>query len=757
MNEISKSYTVDGKEIKLSTGKLARLANGSVLLEMGGTSVLATVAVDKKDSSQDFFPLSVEYIERMYARGAISGSKFLKREGYPSEDAIIKARQVDHSIRSLFPKGFKKAVGVVLTVMSYDGVNDPETLAVYGASISLMLAGLPYHGPSAGAVTGITEEGEIVINPEAKGREELKAELFISGVNDRFLNIEGWAKEVPEDLMDKALNKAMDYIKELNKTQTDFVNEVFEKQGKPTFDYKIDESVNIELPAPEELINKIKELKYDAIKESIFQPEKADRNVYLDIIKSELEEPLKDAEGNSPDTMDVTNAIEYIAKKILRSHILKDDVRRLERGLLEIRPLFAEVDILPTVHGSALFTRGLTQSLSIVTLASQGMAQLQDNMEGEDTKSFMHHYNMPPFSTGEAGRYSYKPGRREIGHGAIGENALKNMVPSQEVFPYTIRVVSEILSSNGSTSMAATCASSMALMAAGVPMKEQVAGIGVGLITEDGDESKYKLILDIEGVEDFYGDMDFKVTGTKNGITAIQYENKLRGVPAKIIREAFQIAKDGRLQVLEVMNAAIATPRTELAPTAPVVGTLNINKERIGELIGPGGKNIKELVQRGKDKFDGKIVDINIDDTGRVAVTASNKDQLDFVTGIIHNMFEEAEVGKVYTAIVDKIMPYGVFVNVSQSITGLCHVSEISEKRNIDLNEVFNDGDSIQVKVIKNEEGRLSFSMKDVEQTEELKQRIANAPQAAPQQDMGRRPEGRFNNRDRGDRKFDRR
>lgn len=756
MTEVSKTYTIGGKEIKLSTGKLAKLSNGAVLLQLGGTAVLATVAVDKKESTQDFFPLSVEYIERMYARGAISGSKFLKREGYPSEEAIIKARQVDHSIRSLFPKGFKKAVGVVLTVMAYDEVNDPETLAVFGASIALMLAGLPYHGPSAGAVTSITKDGEIITNPEVKGREEMLAELFISGVDDRFLNIEGWAKEVPEDLMDKALDKSMESIKEMNQIQRDFVEAVFKENGKPTFDYKIDESVNIELPAPEELINKIKELKYDAIKESIFQPEKADRNVYLDIIKSELEEPLKDAEGNSPETMDVTNAIEYIAKKILREHILKDGVRRLDRGLLEIRPLAAEVDVLPTVHGSALFNRGLSQSLSIVTLGSQGMAQVIDDMEGDHEKTFMHHYNMPPFSTGEAGRYSYKPGRREVGHGAIGENALKNMVPSQEDFPYTIRVVSEILNSNGSTSMAATCASSMALMAAGVPMKEQVAGIGVGLITEDGNEDVYKLILDIEGVEDFYGDMDFKVTGTKNGITAIQYENKLRGVPSKIIKEAFRIAQTGRMSVLEVMNAAISAPRTELAPTAPVVGTLNINKERIGELIGPGGKNIKELVQRGKDKFDGKMVDINIDDTGKVAVTASNKDQLDFVKGIIHNMFEEAEVGKEYTAVVDKIMPYGVFVNVSQSITGLCHVSEISERRGIDLNAVFKEGDSIQVKVLKIEDGRLSFSMKDINQPEELKEKIANAP-IAPMQEQGRRPEGRFNDRGRGERRFDRR
>ncbi|MEP7104127.1 MAG: polyribonucleotide nucleotidyltransferase [Candidatus Dojkabacteria bacterium] len=756
MSEVSKAFNIAGKEIKLSTGKLAKLAAGSVLLEMGGTTVLATVTVDRYDSSQDFFPLSVEYIEKMYARGAISGSKFQKREGYPSDEAIIKARQVDHSIRSLFPKGFKKAVGVVLTVLSYDEDNDPETLAIFGASTALMLTGLPYHGPSSSAVTAITEDGEIITNPDVKDREEFKAELLISGVDDKFLNIEGWAKEVDEDLMDKALDKAMDMIKEMNKAQTEFVAEVFAKNGKPEINFHIDESVNIELPAPEELINKIKELKYDAIKESIFQPEKADRNVYIDKIKEELAGNLKNAAGEEPNSMDVSNAIEYVAKKILRESILKEDVRRLGRGLREIRPLAAEIDILPTVHGSALFNRGLTQSLSIVTLASQGMELLSDAMEGEGSKRFMHHYNMPPFASGEAGRYSYKPGRREIGHGAIGENALRNMIPSQEEFPYTIRVVSEILNSNGSTSMAATCASSMALMASGVPLKEAVAGIGVGLITEDHNEENYKLLLDIEGVEDFYGDMDFKVTGTKNGITAIQYENKLRGVSPKIIKEAFRLAKDGRLQVLEVMNKAISAPKSELSPNAPIVGTLNIRQDRIGELIGPGGKNIKELVQRGKDEFDGKVVDVNIDDTGKVTVTAANREQLDFVKGIIENMFEEPVVGKEYLGIVDKIMPYGIFVNVSQSITGLCHVSEISEIRNIDLNAVFNEGDSVKVKVQKIEDGRLNFTMKESEQSPELKEKIAKAPQAAPQMDGGRRPDGRFNgNRD--NRRFERR
>jgi len=352
---------------------------------------------------------------------------------------------------------------------------------------------------------------------------------------------------------------------------------------------------------------------------------------------------------------------------------------------------------------------------------------------------------MPPFSIGEAGRYSYKPGRREIGHGAIGENALKNMVPSQEDFPYTIRVVSEVLTSNGSTSMAATCASSMALMAAGVPMKEQVAGIGVGLVTNDKDEDDYRLLLDIEGIEDFYGDMDFKVTGTKNGITAIQYENKLRGVKIEVLKKTLRLAQKGRMQVLEVMNAAIPEPRKELAPTAPMVESIMIKQDAIGLLIGPGGKNIKELVLR-SGEHGASPADINIDDTGKVVITASNRAQLDFVKNYISDMMGEAEIGKIYEGIVDRIMPYGAFVDVNANISGLLHVSEIFEKQgNFDVSKVFQDGERVKVKVVRIEDGKTSFSIKGVEQDSDLQDRVANAPIAerifdnrAPSRDGGR-------------------
>lgn len=754
--EFSKTYKLGNNEIEVTTGKIANQARGSVLLKMGGTALLAAVTMDKKNAEADFFPLSVEYIEKMYARGAISGSRFQKREGLPSEEAIIKARQVDHSIRSLFPKSFKRATSLVLTVLSYDQENDPEVLAVFGASLALSLTGAPFMGPCSGVVACFSNEGKVVLNPRVEEREGHRAEFLITGVDDRALSIEGWGKELTEDEVDMVLDESMALVKEMNAAQSEFITE-YKNAGGEINIIETEEGFS-DLPAPEELISKIKETKYDAIKESLFQPEKADRNVYIDKIKTELAAEHITPEGNITE-MDISNAIEYIARRIIRDSILNEDKRRLGRGLNEIRPLSAAIDILPTVHGSAIFNRGLTQSLSIATLGPIGNAQMVDAMEGESTKRFMHHYNMPPYASGEAGRFPYHPGRREVGHGAIGENALKNMVPSEEEFPYTIRVVSEIMSSNGSTSMAATCASSMALMVAGVPLKKAVAGIGVGLITQDNNDDVYKLLLDIEGIEDFYGDMDFKVTGTDEGITAIQYENKLRGVKISVLKEAFRLAKEGRMQVLEVMNAAISEPRKNLPENAPIVEKITIDKEKIGELIGPGGKNIKELVAKASEM--GKNpVDINIDDNGIVTISASNAEQLDFVKETIKSNFTEAEIGAEYIGKVDKIMPYGVFIDVSSSISGLLHVSEIwAERVNADLEKIFEEGQSVKVKVIGKDNGKTSFSIKGVEQEESLQQKLNN-PQDYPAPEYKREDRrddrGGYNRRD-GERRFNNR
>ena len=709
------TFTIAGKEVEVSTGDLAFLSPGSILIKAGGTSLLANVTVDKKDTEQDFFPLGVEYIEKMYARGAMSGSKFKKREGLPSDEAIIKAREVDHSIRSLFPKSFRRPVLVVLTVLSYDGINDPQSLTVLGASLALLQSGVPFEGPCASVVSVIDSEGNIIINPPAEDREKYEAEWILSAVDGKVLSLEGWGKETSNELMDKVLDISLEEIKKINEQQIAFINKV----GKSL---DIDASNYSNLPSPLEVINFVKEHKLSEVKNFMFG-DKTERNENIDHVKTEIKEIVENSikegtisEENSKlfTSHNINEAVDYIARAVLREAILNENKRVSGRGLTEIRELKASVDILPTVHGSALFSRGETQSLSITTLAPKSFALIIDDMEGEESRHFMHHYNFPPFSTGEADRYKYHPGRREIGHGAIGENALKHIIASIDEFPYTIRAVSEILSSNGSTSMAATCASSMALMASGVPMKSAVAGIGVGLITEDENEDNYKLLLDIEGIEDFYGDMDFKVCGTKDGITAIQYENKLQGVKPNVLKEAFRLAEKGRFQVLEVMNSAISESRSTLPSNAPVVDTLKIEKEEIGELIGPGGKNIKALTEKACEY--GETPDIAIDQDGTVTISGSNSKQLEFIKKQINFMFLKPIVGSIYEGEIDGVTDFGAFVNISPKITGLIHKSNMADKFVSKPEELVKKGQKVKVKLISIEKGKQGFSMKGIDQ-----------------------------------------
>lgn len=703
MSEKTQTITLADGNISLSTGKMAKLSKGAVLLQKGGTVLLATADVDTRDTELDYFPLGVEYIERMYAGGTISGSRFLKREGYPSEDAIIKARQVDHTIRPLFPKGFKKAVSVVLTVLAYDGVNDPEAMTVLGASCALMISGIPFHGPAASVMIGVDENSQLVINPASDKQEDLKGLFAVSGNEGKVLNIEGVGKEISEETMDEILDLALGRITELCNAQKEYAQGI----ARPAIAYS-------ESSVDETLVEKILATYAGEMETALYDADKEKRDANVAVLQSKVVEALA-TEGSGIEVGKVKEAFDYASKKIMRKNILNSDRRFSGRKLDEIRELSAETDILPTVHGSALFSRGITQSLSIVTLGSTRMVQHLDGMEGEETKRFMHHYNMPSYTTGEAGRYNYRPGRREIGHGTIGENALKNMIPSEDEFPYTIRVVSEIMTSNGSTSMAATCASSMALMAAGVPMKAPVAGIGVGLVTADDDQKNYKLLLDIEGVEDFFGDMDFKVTGTNEGITAIQFETKLKGVEPSILKEAFRLSKSGRAQVLSVMNTVINTSRTELAPTAPRVEVIKINPEKIGELIGPGGKNIKAIIEEGNNMGSGNL-EIDINDDGRVTITAVDQAQRDFAVAKIKGATQEPEIGKIYDGVIDKVVEFGAFVNIAPGLTGLIHVSEMSDSFVKDPNEVVKSGDRVKVKLIKMERGKQSYSMKGIPQ-----------------------------------------
>lgn len=692
--------------ITLETGVWAPLAAGAVKVTQGGTTLFAAVTIEDTESEQDFFPLSIEYVERLYAGGIISSSKFLKREGSPNDSSVTKARQVDHSIRPLFPKGFRKPVLIVLTVMSFDGEHNPESLAVLGASAAVMLAGIPFAGPASSVVVAVDQKGEMLVNPSLKhGEEHAQAEFVLSGITGKLLNFEGWGKEVSEETMDKVLDTALDRIKILNDAQLAFVKGI----AKPQMSYS-------ELPVKQEVLDYIEANHKEDIKKAIymFDREENGRQIALASVRKLVAEKLITPEADVTD-FDVEMAVDYVGKKIMRAGVLSEEKRLSGRKLDEIRPITASVDVLPTVHGSAMFTRGLTQSVSIVTLGPAKLNQIMEGMGGETEKGFMHHYNMPSFASGEAKKFQYRPGRREIGHGAIGENALRYIVPSQEEFPYTVRVVSEIISSNGSTSMAATCASSMALMAAGVPLKAAVAGVGVGLITDDQNPDNYKLLLDIEGVEDFWGDMDFKVTGTSTGITAIQFETKLKGVSPDILKKAFRLSKTGRAHVLGEMAKAIQAARPEVAPNAPRVEVVMVPVDMIGEIIGPSGKNIKALTEAAEKLAPDFKLDIEIEQDGRVLISSANKAQRDFVVNQLQANTMEPEIGKVYTGIIDKVMPYGAFVDISARISGLIHVSELADGFVKDPGDVVSEGQEVKVKLIKIENGKQSFSIKQAE------------------------------------------
>lgn len=690
-----KKIQLNNEEMIFKFGKLAPRAEAAVTAQIGETVVLTTVSMNSEDSTLDYFPLTIEYIEKYYAGGLISSSRFQKREGRPSDSAVLKARQIDHSIRSLFPKSFKKEVNLIVTVLAYDGVHDPEILAVNSASLALMLSSIPFFGPSASVRMGVKDE-QLLVNPSNEVEETLDACFMVSVREDRVLNIEGWGAEVQEELMGKLLDEAVKACQPVLQGQIEFSKEA----GKKKFEFA-------DLPAPEELIAKVKESYTDKITEALF--DRDNRQKIMKSIKAELQTSDEELTASDIDT-----AVEYVGRKIMRTNVIKDEKRTSGRKLNEIRELEIDIDVLPRVHGSALFRRGKTQALTITTLGSTRMVQTLESYQGESTKSFMHFYNGPAYSLGEAGRFSYYPGRREVGHGNITENAMKKLLPSIEEFPYTIRVVSEILSQQGSSSMAAACGTTLSLMSAGVPLKAPVAGISVGLVTEDGDLKNYKLLTDIEDVEDYYGDMDFKVTGTTRGITAIQLDNKLMGVPVEILKAAIAQSREARLFILEEMGKIIPAPKAELSKYAPRVKVLKINPERIGAIIGPGGKNIKSIIERSGGAGS---VDIDIQDDGTISITAATVEASDVAVGIIEGMTEEAQIDKVYTGQVDKIMAYGAFVDVSENISGLLHVSEMSENFVKDPYAIVKEGQIVKVKVTKIDgEGRISFTMKGVPQ-----------------------------------------
>ncbi len=683
-----------GRKLVVETGKMAQLTNGHALVRYGDTVVMVNVTASKKPrEGVDFFPLSVDYEEKLYSVGKIPGS-FQKREGKPSDKAILVSRVIDRPIRPLFPKDLRNDVSVVATVLSVDQDNSPEVAAMIGSSIAISISDIPFNGPTGSVAVGYVDN-EIVINPTEAQREKSRLTLTVAGTKDKICMIEAGADQIPEDIMVEAIAKAHEEIKKI----VAFIEGIQKEIGKPKFEYQKCE-VN------KEIMHDIEEYLGSRLKETIITTAKQERESGMDAIKDELIEHF--AEKYPDSNLAISDALYYLQKKTVRKMILEEHVRPDGRALDQIRPLSAEIDLLPRVHGSALFSRGQTQVLSVVTLGQGKEEQLLDGIDTEESKRYIHHYNFPPYSVGEA-KAPRSPGRREIGHGALAERALAPVIPSQDEFPYTIRVVSEVLSSNGSTSQGSVCGSTLSLMAAGVPIKEPVAGISCGLITDDNDRSKYLLITDIQGIEDFFGDMDFKVAGTKNGITAIQVDIKIDGLTLDIIRETFERLKKARTYILdEVMLKVIDKPRAEVSKYAPKTITFNIDPDKIKDVIGQGGKVINKIIaQTG--------VQIDIEDDGKVCIYAVNTESAKEAEKIINGIVKEPEIGEIYKGKVTKIMNFGAFVEILPGKEGLVHISKLDHKRVEKVEDVLHEGDEVMVKVIEiTDQGKINLSRKDL-------------------------------------------
>ncbi len=683
-----KEIEVGGKPLIIETGKMARQANGAVMLQYGETMILVTAVASAEERTDiDFFPLSVEYRERAFAAGKIPGG-FFKREGKPTEKEILSARLIDRPIRPLFPKDYRNDTQIAAFVYSYDGENDADVLGAIGASIALTISDIPFQGPIAEVRVGKVN-GELIVNPTAQQIEESEIELVVAGTADSIMMVEGEAKEVSEDDLLEALDFAHDSIKKIVEVQ----NELRELCGKPKME--VTEKV-----IEEELVNDVKALAYDEYKELVASVlAKEERSLKNKELNNKVQEAL--AEKYPEREKDIAEILHDIEKDLMRERILTEGKRLDGRTTTEVRPITCEIGVLPRTHGSSLFTRGETQSLTTLTLGSKRDEQIIDGLQEEYSKRFMLHYNFPPFSVGETGRYS-GPGRREIGHGNLAERALKFLIPPEGTFPYTIRLNSDILESNGSSSMATVCAGSLALMDAGVPVPKAIAGIAMGLIKE-GDN--YSVLTDILGNEDHLGDMDFKVAGSAEGITAFQMDIKIQGISFEIMRAALAQAKEGRMHILGIMNEAISEPRKELSPYAPVIDSLQIKVDQIGALIGPGGKVIQKIQ---KDYG----VDITVEEDGKVSIAAPRAEAAREAKSYIKSILAEPEIGAVYQGTVKRVMEYGAFVEIIPGKEGLLHVSNLDWKRVEKVADYLKEGDKVEVKLIKIENGKLSLSRK---------------------------------------------
>ena len=688
---MEKTYTMDlaGSQLKVTIGKVAEQANGACLVQYGDTVVLVTATSSSKPREGiDFFPLSVDYEEKMYAVGKIPGG-FIKREGRPSEKATLSARLIDRPLRPLFPEGYRNDVHIVATVLSVDQDHSPEIVAMIGSSIALSISDIPFDGPTGSVEVGYID-GKYIINPNEEERNNSKINLSLAGTKTAIMMVEAGAQEVSESEMLEAILEGHEVIKDI----CEFVEEISSEVGKEKAEYEV-------FKADEEIVAKVKDFGKDLLVNAIREKDKVVREENTEKAKEAIREHFVDLMEEH--SKDISAAIEEIEVTEIRRGILEEERRPDDRKLDEIRHLSSEVSVLPRTHGSGLFTRGQTQVLSIATLGAISEEQVIDGLGDDKPKRYIHHYNFPGFCVGDT-KPSRSPGRREIGHGALAERALLPVIPDSEVFPYTIRVVSEVLSSNGSSSQASICGSTLALMDAGVPIKAPVAGIAMGLIEEDG---VIKILTDIQGLEDHFGDMDFKVAGTRKGITAIQMDIKVEGIKKEILETALDRAKDARFEILDHLATTIEKPREELSKYAPIIHMISIDPERIGEVIGAGGKIINKIIEQTGVKID-------IDDDGKISILSDSDEKAKEAIAIIEDIVKEIEVGEVYLGKVKKIVKFGAFVEIKKGTEGLLHISEIAHEGTNNVEDVLKVGDSVEVKVIDiaKDTGKISLSRK---------------------------------------------
>ena len=688
---VKKSIELNGRTLSLEVGRFAEQASAAVLAQYGDTMVLATVTASAKETTLDYFPLSVEYVERLYAGGRIKGSRWVKREGRPSDDAVLAGRVIDRSIRPLFPKAYNHDVQVVITVLSVDGENDPDVLGLIATSAAIAASPIPWNGPVSAVRMGYVKtpgngDGALLVNPTIVEQSTSEFDFIISSSKDKVVMLEGGFCETPED----TVLEAIDAAKKANGKIIKLIEELVEEVGKP----KVSAGEATEMEELKAKITKDYKKEMDAAFAKKAEKEFGGTEI------TELAKTIAEAYGKDYVVRDIEEALDALFKKKIRQDILEHAKRFDGRKIDEIRPISAEVGILPRTHGSAMFKRGQTQVLTVATLGTPSLEQLIESPAGEESKRYIHHYSMPPYSVGETGRIG-TPKRREIGHGALAERALLSVIPSEEEFPYTIRLVSEVMSSNGSTSMASACGSTLALMDAGVPIKEPVAGISIGLMT---DKKKYVILTDIMGIEDFAGDMDFKVAGTKNGITAIQLDIKIDGLTDEVVGDTVARAQEARMKILEAMAAVIPTPRTALSQYAPNVQVVKIPVEKIGEVIGPGGKMIRQIIAA-------TGADVDVNDDGSVVISGSKdgvKKAVDWVTGLTRDV----TVGEEFEGEVKRLLPFGAFVEILPGKEGMVHVSQMATGFVNSPEDVVKIGQKVKVRVMEiDDQRRVNLSM----------------------------------------------